>query len=303
MEDIAAHIAGLGWGGRFRSVEPVCLKGFRYADLFKVVETDGTTFALKLRDAGRGHVAASLACLEAMDDAEGLFVRYAEVRSRDGLWFLLSPWIDGTQPVGDERAGLPDFFRQLGRFNRRNTVGEGITSMYLDGKTFPSVADLAMRELSDCLGTYRGRHGRDGLRERAGSLAEGLGSLICEDINTGNLVREVDGAWRIIDTEFLGRGINLYQFDHFDFWDRSEAPWYQFSAGAADCLAAYFGGAGIAAEAARSQIEAFALLQILRIAAYDAWAGRTTDWPAMDAGIDRILSGELGARLFSPGPA
>jgi hypothetical protein len=115
MEDIDAHIAGLGWAGRFRSVESVCLKGFRYADLFKVVETDGTAFALKLRDAGRGHVAASLACLEAMDDDEGLFVRYTEVRSRDGLWFLLSPWIDGTQPGGSALVPVQRWGRGLPR--------------------------------------------------------------------------------------------------------------------------------------------------------------------------------------------
>jgi thiamine kinase-like enzyme len=96
------------------------------------------------------------------------------------------------------------------------------------------------------------------------NLKNGLPCIIMEDMNPGNLFITNDKRYKFIDTEWIIRGINLYQFEKIDYFGFEEKAWYTITDEAKECYTAYFDELGIKSDEANEQIRAFELLQVLR---------------------------------------
>ena len=99
-------------------------------------------------------------------------------------------------------------------------------------------------------------------------LKHGIGCIINEDMNCGNLFITDEGKNKIIDTEWIIRGINLYQFQHFNYFAFEERNWHNITDEAKGCYEAYFGTLGINNSEANEQIRAIELLNVLRTNTY-----------------------------------
>jgi hypothetical protein len=85
-----------------------------------------------------------------------------------------------------------------------------------------------------------------------------------EDMNTANLYITNGGKYRIIDTEWIIKGLNLYQFEKTNYFGFDEREWYNINEESKECYKVYFDELGIKRDEANEQIRAFELLQVLR---------------------------------------
>ena len=95
-------------------------------------------------------------------------------------------------------------------------------------------------------------------------LKHGFTCIINEDMNCGNLFITDDEEYKIIDTEWIIKGINLYQFQHINYFGFDEKKWYNITDEAKDCYEAYFCALGLSNAEANEQIRAMELLSVLR---------------------------------------
>jgi hypothetical protein len=137
--------------------------------------------------------------------------------------------------------------------------------MYAEGERFETTEEMINREIN--------RH-KDFLppgidwTEIFGilkNLKKGFPCVIVEDINTGNMFITDDGKYKIIDLDWLHKGLNLHQFDHFDYFNFHGNVWYVITGEEAkESYAAYFDELGINKEEANEQIRAVEILSVLR---------------------------------------
>jgi len=88
--------------------------------------------------------------------------------------------------------------------------------MYLDGKSYPSIEEMINAEALPYLEIYRGKHDKKIIKKNIENLNLGLGCIIIEDMNTGNMLKTEKGSLKIIDAEHITSGLNLYQFEHIN---------------------------------------------------------------------------------------
>ncbi len=109
------------------------------------------------------------------------------------------------------------------------------------------------------------------------NLKNGIPCIINEDMNCGNMFITNNGEYKIIDTEWIINGINLYQFQHFDYFGFEEKTWYKITDEAKECYEAYFKTLGVSNEEANEQIRAIELLNTLRENTYIKYSGKEND--------------------------
>jgi hypothetical protein len=107
------------------------------------------------------------------------------------------------------------------------------------------------------------------ITEVLGILKRGLACIINEDMNGTNLIITDEGEYKVIDTDWIIRGINLYQFQWINYFGfDEEKAWYFTTEEAKGCYEAYFGTLGLSNAEANEQIMAIELLNVLRINTY-----------------------------------
>ena len=136
--------------------------------------------------------------------------------------------------------------------------------MYLDGKYFNDINELIDYEIDYHKKYFTGKMNSKDIMEVMQILKYGIPCIINEDMNRGNFIITGDGEYRIIDTEWIIRGSNLYQFQHVHFFDFDGKKWYNIIDEAKECYAAYFETLGIKSAEANEQIRAIELLSVLR---------------------------------------
>jgi len=136
--------------------------------------------------------------------------------------------------------------------------------MYADGNYFETIDELVDWEINYHKQYLQVSIKMDEIIGCLKSLKSGLSCIILEDVNTGNLLLTNNGKYKYLDTEWIMRGLNLYQFEKIDYFCFEEKEWYNITDEAEECYRAYFNTLGIKDDEANEQIRAYELLSVLR---------------------------------------
>jgi len=245
-------------------IDYVELKGYKYDNLYKIGNENQGYFALKIRKNTQKYILDSIENMKKIIDPDEFIHKNNDIIEKDGLIIMISDWINGIQPIDNNRKHLKNYFSLLAKFNKNNIVNNNFSSMYTYGNYFNSINDLVDWEINYHYKYLQEIIESNEISEILNNLKKGKPCVILEDMNTGNLIITKDGKYIFIDTEWIINGLNLYQFEKIDYFGFDERKWYNINEEAKDCYIAYFETLGIETEEANKQIRAFELLQILR---------------------------------------
>jgi len=235
-----------------------------YKNLFKIGTEKTGFFALKINESGKRFICDSIENIKIMKDEDNLINEYIYTKEKDNYIITVSKWLKGRQPTIKNRDDLPKFFSLLGRFNKQNVVQGPFTSMYVEYKYFETVGELIDWEIKYHLEHIHNFMDTRQIENILLNLKNGIPCIISEDMNTGNLLLTDTGYYKIIDTEWLIKGLNLYQFEKINYFGFDEKEWSNITEEAKECYIAYFDSIGIKKNEANEQIKSFELLQVLR---------------------------------------
>jgi len=269
----------------------ITLKNYMYENLFKIGNDNLGFFALKLRKNTEKNILNSINSLALINDKENFIHEYSGIVEKEGFIILISKWLDGIQPIDDKKDTLPNFFSKLAVFNKSNIIEGPFTSMYLDGKRFESINDLVEWEVNYQLKYYPKNLETKIIIDILKNLKKGFPCIINEDMNCGNFFITNDGAYKIIDTEWIIGGINLYQFQHFDYFGFNGKKWYTITEEAENCYKEYFDVLELSKNEANEQIRAIELLNVLRENTYWKCSGKEDD-KEIERRIETVLEKE-----------
>lgn len=272
------------------SINNVELMGFTYPDLYKVGSTHTGFYSVKIRDKRRYNIPDSLRCLESLVDTHNTVVTYSEVIETEDVYLLITPWIDGIQPIESNRDRIKDFFIHLAYLNRDNPSSGPYTSMYLDGRKFDTVEEMVDFEVNGLLKQYKGDIPRSLMLESLEPLKNTLHCIIHEDLNTGNMIIDSSDKIRFIDTEFYTHGLNIYQFDHVNITGSAEKKWYNFTDEVVEYLTAYYNVLEVTPKEANRQLKAYSILKELRFMVYSIFKKEDIDFWSLDKKIMQLIN-------------
>jgi len=251
--------------GTFQKVE---LKDFVYPTLFKIGNEDLGYFALKIREKKETNFKDSIDCIKIAKDVENFINVNTGVIENDNYVIAISKWLNGKRPIDNDRDKMPVFFSKLATFNKNNIVSGPYTSMYTYYRYFDTADELIDWEINYHKKFFFESMETKRITEILEILKRGITCIINEDMNCGNLFVTDDKQYKIIDTEWIIRGINLYQFQWINYFGVEEKAWYMVTEEAKECYEAYFGTLGLSNAEANDQIRAIELLNVLRINTY-----------------------------------
>jgi len=257
--------------------QKVILKDFVYPALFKIGNENSGYFALKIRKKDTKNFTDSINCIEIANDIENIINKNTGIIEKENYILTISEWLNGEQPTDNNRDKLPVFFSKLATFNKNNIVGGPYTSMYLDYYYFDNANDLINWEINYHKKYFFENMDIKKITGKLEYLKRGITCIINEDVNCGNLFITDDGKYKIIDTEWIIRGINLYQFQHINYFGFDERKWHNITDEAKECYEAYFETLEINNAEANEQIRAIELLNVLRENTYLKYRKKDND--------------------------
>ncbi|MGF7108033.1 hypothetical protein [Treponema pedis] len=278
--------------GKNAVIEQVSLQGHIYNDLFKIT-AGSQIYSAKVRNINSWNIKESLYCLSSIDNKDKFIHPYTEIIEAGDNVILISEWLKGSQPITENRDKIKLFFKSLAEFNKKNKSDAPYTSMYLDGKTFLNIEEMIKTEASQYFQFYKGKHSLKKLKTCLLGLSAGFGTVIMEDFNTGNMFIKEDGSLCLIDTEYLIRGLNTYQFEHINLFKLETPVWSNITEEAAESLKVYFDALNISGSNAEIQIRGYYLMSEFRKMAYSAYKKETVDFNVIDNNIDLIINGNI----------
>ena len=257
-------------------VKKVTFNNYVYDNLFIMGNTELGHFSVKIRNIKQQNVVDSINNLNNINDIEEYLNKNIEIVEKEKYIITVSKWLDGMIPIKNKSI-VPEFFSKLAILNKNNICDGPYTSMYLDNKYFENIP-----ELLDCEINYHKNYAVEIfdfkiIYEVLDKLKNGISCIINEDMNCGNMILTKDGKYKIIDTEWIIKGTNLYQFQHIDYFGFSGKKWYNITDEAKNCYEAYFNTLGIKYDEANEQIRAIELLNILRENTYWKNTGKEND--------------------------
>jgi len=248
--------------GHFQQIE---LNNYVYINLFKIGNDKLGYYSIKIRENSEKQIINTINCLSVLNDNEGFVNKIIDVIEKDNHIIMVSEWLNGVQPINaNNRKLLPSFFEKLAFLNKQNIINGPYTSMYVDGKYFETICDLIDWEINYHKKYLQAFMETNEIIKYLKNLNLGLSCIILEDVNTGNLLLTNDGKYKYIDTEWIMKGLNLYQFEKIDYFGFEEKTWYNITDEAEECYRAYFNTLGIKDDEANEQIRAYELLSVLR---------------------------------------
>jgi hypothetical protein len=257
--------------------QKIILKDYVYDNIYRIGNKDLGYYLLKLRKNNELNILDSINNLKEIKDIHNTINKGIGIIEKDNYILTISEWLIGKQPIDNDRDSLPIFFSKLAVLNKNNMINGSYTSMYLDGKYFGSTDELVDYEINYHKNYFSENMDIKIMPEILENLKQGLSCIINEDMNCGNLFITDDGEYKIIDTDWIIKGINLYQFQHFDYFGFEEKQWYKISDEAKECYEAYFGAFGLSNDKANEQIRAVELLNVLRENTYLKYSGKEND--------------------------
>ena len=277
INDVEKLLAVTQYGPFIGTLEKITLKEYTYPDHFKMGNDRLGYYSIKIRGIEVKNVMNSINIIKAMIDTEKLFNSTIGIVEKGGYVLLISEWLHGTQPIDIRRDALPVFFAKLAVFNKNNATKGPFTSMYMDSSNFNSIDEMTDREIKYHKKYLNAKLGTKWMFRALEELNNGIPCIINEDMNCGNFMITDDGKYKIIDTEWIIRGNNLYQFQHIDYFGFGGGNWYTVTGEAKDCYRAYFETLGVSNSEANDQIKAIELLNVLRENTYWMHSGKGDD--------------------------
>jgi hypothetical protein len=244
--------------------QKVVLKDFVYPTLFKIGNGKLGYFALKIGDNRDNNFKDSINCIKIVKDVESFVNINTGTIETDKYTIAVSQWLKGRQPLDLDRDKMPMFFSKLATLNKNNIVNGPYSSIYVDYKYFKTVSELIDCEIKSHEKYFFENMDRKRIMEVLENLKHGIACIINEDMNGSSVFITEDEEYKIIDTDWIIRGVNLYQFQWINYFNFSEKAWYNITEEAKDCYEAYFSTLGISNEDANEQIRAVELLSVLR---------------------------------------
>lgn len=275
------------------SLNEVYVHGHTYYDLFKMLLNDGMEYSVKIRNINAEHVTDSLKYLSEMNDSDGIISNYYDVIKTKESYILISKWIDGKHPDNTDTDMLEKISAALAKFNKENIHPGPYTSMYIDAVKYNTIEELIDNETKPYLENYKGAHSFRFLKSCLDNLKSGLGCLILEDINIGNILIENAGNLKFIDTEYLTAGLNLYQLEHINLLNFDKEEWFNISKNANTILTAYFKILGETNKRASAQIRGYYVLALLRKLFFLQHQKKEPDYNEVDKQIERAAAIDL----------
>jgi serine/threonine protein kinase len=261
--------------GHFKPIE---LNNFVYKNLFKIGNDKLGYYSLKIRENSEKQIIDTINCLSVLHDNEEFVNRIIDIIEKDNHLFIISEWLNGVQPINiDNRKLLPSFFEKLAYFNKQNIADGPYTSMYADGNYFETIDKLIDWEINYHKRYLQAFMETNEITKYLMNLKSGLSCIILEDFNPGNLLLTNNGKYKYIDTEWIMRSLNLYQFEKIDYFAFEEEAWYKITENAEECYRAYFTTLGIKDDEANEQIRAYELLSALRKNTYLKYINKEDD--------------------------
>jgi len=232
IEDLLKNTRYERFIGHFQPIE---LKNYVYKNLFRIGNDRLGYYSLKIRETTEKQIFDTIHCLSVLNDDEGFVNKIVDIIKKDAHIIMISEWLNGIQPIDKNRDLLPRFFEKLAYLNKQNIVNGPYTSMYADGNYFGTIDELIDYEIN-----YHKQYLQASIKtgEIIGCLKNlklGLSCVILEDVNTGNLMLTNDGKYKYLDTEWIMRGLNLYQFEKIDYFCFEEKEWYNITDEAEEC--------------------------------------------------------------------
>ena len=257
-------------------IKNVTFNNFLYNSLFKMGNKELGHFSVKIRKKDQQNVIDSINNLNNINDLDNYCNKNIEIIEKEKLIIIISEWLDGIIPI-ENKGIVPEFFSKLAIFNKNNYCSGPYTSMYLDNKYFDTINELLEWEMNYHKNYILGIFDYKILCEVLDYLKNGIGCIINEDMNCGNIVFTKDGKYKIIDTEWIIKGSNLYQFQHIDYFGFNGQKWYTITEEAEKCYEAYFNTLEVKPIEANEQIRAIELLNIIRENTYWKNIGKEND--------------------------
>ena len=288
INDAEKLLAGTQYESFVGTLNVITLQNYVYDNHFKMGNDKLGYFSIKIRKTEEKNTKASINSLKEMNDIENYINNIIGIIEKDGYTLLVSEWVDGIQPIDIKRDTLPVFFAKLATFNKNNPTKGPFTSMYADGRYFNSVSEMIDWETNQHKKYFSEKLDTEAILSVMESLKKGIPCIINEDMNCGNFIVANDGKCKIIDTEWIIKGSNLYQFQHFDYFGFGGKKWYNITEEAEDCYRAYFEALGTSNVEANGQIKAIELLNILR---------ENTQWKFSGNGDDNEIERRVGTIL------
>ena len=202
--------------------------------------------------------------MSVLNDREEFVNKIIDIIEKDDYIIMISEWLNGLQPIDNNRNLLPSFFEKLAYLNKQNIVNGPYTSMYANGNYFNTTDELVDWEINYHKQYLQSFIKINEIDKYLKNLKLGLSCIILEDANIGNLLLTNNGKYKYIDTEWIMRGLNLYQFEKMDYFGFEKKEWYNITDEAEECYRAYFNTLGIQNDEANEQIRACELLNVLR---------------------------------------
>jgi hypothetical protein len=275
--DVEELLYGTHYEPFIGSLQKISLKNYTYDNLFKMGNEKLGYFAIKIRKHNEKNVKNSYSILCKVNDSDNLIHKNIGIIEKGMYIITVSDWLNGKQPIDNNRDLLPLFFSKLAVFNKNNISKGPYTSMYLDLKYFDNIVELIDWEIK-YNNTYLPKNiDAKIIMEVLETFKRGISCVINEDMNCGNMFITNNGECKILDTEWLIYGLNLYQFQHFDYFGFEEKTWHKITDEALECYNAYFKSLGICNNEANEQIRAVELLNILRQNTYWKYSGIEND--------------------------
>jgi len=273
------------------SLKEITFRNYVNKNVFKMGNSYLGKFILKIRKNDEENVINSINILEKIIDTENLINKNTGIIKKDKFILLISKQLEGIQPIESERDKLHIFFSKLAAFNKNNIIDGPFSSMYLDGNYFNSIEELVDREINSHVKYFYEDMDSKKILSTLEILKQGIPCIINEDMNCGNLFITSDGKYKIIDTEWILKSVNLFQFQHVDYFGFDERNWYTITDRARECYEAYFDTLGIGDKKANEQIRAVELLNLLRENTFNGYYGKERD-KEINMKIEKILRNE-----------
>ena len=257
-------------------VKNVNFNNYVYDNLFIIGNNEFGHYSVKIRNSGQQNVIDSIKNMNSIKDPEEYLNKFIEIIEKENFIAIISKWIEGIIPI-EKKYIVPEFFSQLALLNKSNICDGQFTSMYLDYKYFNTISELLDWERNFHKNYIMEIFDYKILSEVLNCLKNGISCIINEDMNCGNMVLAKDGKYKIIDTEWIIKGTNLYQFQHIDYFGFNEKKWYNITDEADKCYEAYFNTLGVKLDESNEQIRAIELLNVLRENTYWKSTGKEND--------------------------
>jgi len=97
---------------------PIELKSYVYKNLYKIGNEKSGYYLLKIRENTEKQILDTINCLSILNDDERFVNKIVDTIEGDNHIIMVSEWLNGVQPIDNNRNLLPHFFEKLAYLNK-----------------------------------------------------------------------------------------------------------------------------------------------------------------------------------------